>query len=166
MLDACHPHRMLRCWLVGVLAGCGGLAVDLFLLGPYFYKALAVTTAVTLAAIMELSGARHCARDRDRYVSSATLEAPLIITLIHVVAIMIVGAFLPSDPLFFIGVAFVGFSTLLAGVLSGCLYVLFRPYRPTHTDCWVPCSHCGYRIDNIPGPRCPECGTPFQHLPP
>lgn len=27
------------------------------------------------------------------------------------------------------------------------------------------CRACGYRIDNIPGPRCPECGTRFAGEP-
>jgi len=31
-----------------------------------------------------------------------------------------------------------------------------KTYDPTR------CRKCGYRIDNLPGPRCPECGTDFD----
>ncbi len=166
MFDTCRPHRMLRCWLVGVLAGCGGLAVGILLLGPHFYIALAGSTAIALAIIMEMSRARFGARDRDRYVAFATLEVPLMLTLINVVAFLILAAFLPSDQLLFVAVVYASSWTLFTGMLSGCLYLLLRPFRPTRTDCGVPCSQCGYRIDNVPGPRCPECGRPFQHVPP
>ena len=41
----------------------------------------------------------------------------------------------------------------------GLLFVLYQERaRSRDSDTFVYCSECGYRIDNLPGPRCPEMG--------
>jgi len=44
--------------------------------------------------------------------------------------------------------------------------VLLRLFAPPMMEkVGVPCPSCDYRIDNIPSPRCPECGADVSRVP-
>lgn len=82
----------------------------------------------------------------------------------------------------------IGLWTLLGGILLGNLWMAFsflfssfyaftvavpvailcsvvrkRFSRPID-DCFIRCRICEYRLDNLPGPCCPECGTQFREI--
>ena len=55
-------------------------------------------------------------------------------------------------------VAILGVSAL---VLHGCVIVLTHRERVRNDRRMTTCVHCGYHIDRVGDPICPECGAPF-----
>lgn len=52
----------------------------------------------------------------------------------------------------------------LASCFAGVAFSVMRCcWRSDERLAGWQCQCCGYRIDNLPGPRCPECGTQFVY---
>ncbi len=162
MLRHGESAQWLRIIAVASAIGCAGIGCSLILGERYTWYGLLVTMCVTSLALLVQSGPMIRSRGRRHYHDSARKGIPLLSAVITMACVMVIIAITGSPPFSLIfGVAVTGAAAFAVGVPFGFVYTRSRPFR--ESDLRVPSRHCqcGYRIDNIPGPRCPECGERF-----
>jgi hypothetical protein len=82
-----------------------------------------------------------------------------------IVGYVVVFGYIYGDSFFPITVVFtVVISMSIISMICGIYAALRKPRRGRGPN-YLRCPKCGYRIDNIPGPSCPECGRSFAAEP-
>lgn len=119
--------------------------------------AVAATTVVALVTVLPVVRTR----DLLEFFGGSCLACPFLVAC-SAVAGLIAHAMLVTPHLFLPVAAIFGFAATfaLAFVASVPVAILgWRKARPLQDP--SRCYGCGYRVDNLPGPRCPECGREF-----
>lgn len=102
---------------------------------------------------------------RDRMASwHGILAALLLVFCLWCASKNPAPSFNASSFLLFVGILLlcIGASSMIAAFWNA-LKRLISPPPPEVIG--IPCPACGYRVDNIPSTRCPECGTDVSALP-
>lgn len=108
-------------------------------------------------------------RDRSHYTGMAVYKElfgrVILLGTVIVVCWITVLEYIAGDA--FILIAVVVACLVSLGMMgAGCIvYVIVRRTRAPLPSSFVVCPQCGYRIDNIAGPNCPECGRRFESEP-
>jgi hypothetical protein len=66
-----------------------------------------------------------------------------------------------EDPLAIIGVVFASMAAFVVAFVIAIPFAVYFWRRKARVQS-NRCCTCGYRIDNVAGPNCPECGTTFD----
>jgi len=154
--------RWLLASLLATVVPVAGVFAGLLLPGPraLLWPAAAVAVATVLVNRLIVPVIRT--NDRREFLKFTCLVIPFTIAGTILLIGLLVSATLHSLNTLPLNRALL--PTFLAFLLS------FAVACPLALLCWARksrrtdpsrCDVCGYRIDNIPGPRCPECGTVF-----
>lgn len=160
--------------VVSLLCGCG-----LFLSGAYLPMApqwqalgcLPTVTMTTLALLAGFEGAYF--RAPKAYYFDILLKAMVTAGAIVCSCIMTFGIFVGlssgfhRDEWFIIvtlGVLLGIYAFIISIPISLTYALVRRHFRNEPPDNYIHCRKCDFRVGNLVGPRCPECGTPIAGI--
>ena len=141
------------------------VAIAGFLLSYYGSQSLGpaiacATCAATCLCLDLFSDHAYRIAGRFEFYVGLILTVPVISSLIigsSVFAFAMVSSY--ADPFLLVTPVIACFYGFAFGLFASIGYIVVRPFRPVAPVGHVGCRQCGYRVDNVIGRNCPECGT-------
>lgn len=167
-----QPRTATYFILSALLCGCGFLLTNVYL--PQWRVAggaftVVITTKTLLIGVEGSSSMRQACPSYFEISARATAG----IGVIACFWALVVGVFSSVSsrtweeqwPIVIMGAVVFPLYCTCVSVPASLLYALIRKqFRSLPADNFVRCRKCDYRVDNLTGPRCPECGTPIAGL--
>jgi hypothetical protein len=97
------------------------------------------------------------------YYFTVLIQLPMISALIAMFGVVLFSVLhSTADPFLVVAIVFGSLWCYVVGFCCGLCHALFRGPSKDRDRHSGDCHACGYRIDNIKGPKCPECATRFK----
>lgn len=143
---------------------CGlGLIVSRRLSPGFLLEVFSITVFATTTIVL-YGIDRQISRYDYRPFFEISLKATFITALIVGLWVFF-GGLWTHYPLFLVATAFGVYYSFIFAIPACVVYVMIRNhFYPVISDTFVRCRQCEYRVDNLAGPRCPECGTPIAGI--
>ncbi len=159
-----YSERNDRRWLKAFAAAAAvsgiGLSTSHVFLGEFGRAGFLSTVVATCATLLLVSNRAIRSQGRLSYyyavLALAPLGASLTIAATELTLLAVAGS---SSPIAFVGAILSGIWALPISIACGILYAICDPFGKTAGNVYLLCDKCGYRIDNLPGSNCPECGN-------
>ncbi len=122
-----------------------------------------ITVVLSCTSLLWYDDGVNHVRSKVEFRYIVVFLCPIIVSGIVVAwGIILVTVMGPVNPLLlFVKSLLLFFSAYVVSFACAALYAVCRPPDERLRIRYLQCKECGYRIDNIPGPRCPECGLVF-----
>lgn len=151
-------HRTTTSIILALLV-CGLGLIGAFKLFPD-YQAIGFVITVVCTTLVLLDGFDGPVTRFDFLPFFEMSYKAVPIAAVIVAIRVLVGALIMRNPFLVIATLFGAFYTVIIAIPTCVAYVAIRKrIRPVITDTFVRCRQCEYRVDNLVGCRCPECGT-------
>lgn len=153
-----RSSRIVQALLMAAIFCGAGLLSTIQLIPNLFIMGFAVTVAAVTTTLL-IGFDRRTTRYEAFPFLDLAMKAIGIATLLSVTWILFFGI-VGKEKFAIVAALFGGFYAALIGIPVCFAYTVIRKrIRPLDSDNFLRCRRCEYRVDNITGPRCPECGT-------